>query len=163
MMLHPSSAHFAVVLPIIALVVGLLYLYKRDESLSKLSTGTIVFAAVFIVTAFFTGKEDAKEVFDFISSDAKKVLVEHAKLGKYLAISIAAVAVINLFGFFKKMFKVQLLSIVLLAFVAGGVLFQGKMGGELTYEHGAHVKGFAEGQACIAEAAAMGDDEEDEE
>jgi len=163
MILHPASAHFAVALPIFALIIGLLYLYKPNETLSKISTGTIVFATLFIVIAFFTGKDDAKEVFEFLSSDAKKALVEHAKLGKYLAIAISIVAVVNLFGFIQKMFKVQMVSIALLVFVAGGILFQGKMGGELTYSYGAHVKGYADGQACIAEAAAMEDDEDEDE
>ena len=163
MMLHPSSAHFAVVLPLVALIISLLYLYKKDETFSKLSTSSMVLAALFIVIAYFTGKDDAKHVFEFLSSDAKGVLVEHAKPGKYLAIAIAVVAVINLFGFIKKIFKVQIVSIILLALVVGGVFLQGKKGGELTYTYGAHVNGYADGQACIAEAAAMDDDDEDEE
>jgi uncharacterized membrane protein len=161
-MLHPAAAHFAISLPIIALVLGLLYLFKPTDVMSKVSTRFLAFAAIFVVTAYFTGKNDAKEVFEFLSSDAKGVLVEHAKLGLYLAISMTAVALIKMFGCYKKMFKVELLAVVLLAVLSAGILSQGKMGGELTYGYGAHVSGYAEGKACLAEAAEMEDDDEDE-
>ena len=161
-MLHPAAAHFAISLPIISLVLGLLYLFKPSEMMSKISTRFLVFAAIFVVVAYFTGKNDAKEVFEFLTSDAKSILVEHAKLGKYLAIAMVVVALIKMFGCFKKMFKIELFAVILLAVLSAGVLSQGKMGGELTFKHGAHVEKYSEGQACLAEAAEMGDDEDEE-
>ncbi len=158
-MLHPASVHFAVVLPLIALIIGLVYLLKPSETLQKLSTGFILFAAIFVGIAFLTGKEDAGEVFEFLSSDGKSALGEHAKLGKYLAIAMGLAAVVNLFGYFKRIYKVELLSIILVAAVSAGVLYQGKMGGEVTYKHGAHVTGYSEGKACLEEKALFEDDE----
>ena len=161
-MLHPATAHFAISLPVIASLLGLLYLVKPSEVMSKITSRFTLFAAIFIVVAYFTGKNDAKEVFEFLSSDAKGVLVQHAKLGLYLAVSISVVALVKMFGCMKQSFKTEALAIVLLLAVTGATLYQGKIGGRLTYEHGAHVKGYAEGQACIAEAAAMDEDDEDE-
>ncbi|MFA5454579.1 MAG: DUF2231 domain-containing protein [Sulfurimonas sp.] len=157
-MLHPASVHFAVVLPLIALVIGLVYLLKPSETLQKISTGFILFAAIFVGIAFLTGKEDAGEVFQYLSADGKSALGEHAKLGKYLAIAIGLAAAINLFGYFKKIYKVEFLSIVFVAAVSAGVLFQGKMGGEITYKHGAHVEGYKEGKACLEEKALFDDE-----
>lgn len=162
-MLHPAAAHFAISLPIISLVLGLLYLIKPSETMAKISTRFLVFSAIFVVVAYFTGKNDAKVVFEFLSSDAKAVLIQHAKLGQYLAISMVVVALIKMFGCFKKMYKIELFAIILLAGLSAGILSQGKMGGELTYGHGAHVEKFSDGQACLAEAAEMGDEDEDEE
>jgi len=159
-MLHPAAAHFAISLPIISLVLGLLYLFKPSEMMSKISTRFLVFAAIFVVVAYFTGKNDAKEVFEFLSSDAKGVLVEHAKLGQYLAITMVAVALIKMFGCFKKMFKIELFAVILLAVLSAGILSQGKMGGELTFKYGAHVEKFADGQACLLEASEMDDEDE---
>jgi uncharacterized membrane protein len=130
--------------------------------MSKITSRFFLFAAIFVVVAYFTGKNDAKEVFEFLSSHAKGDLVEHAKLGKYLAISMVAIALIKMFACFKKIFKLELLSVLLLGVLSVGILSQGKMGGELTYEYGAHVEKHAEGQACLAEAAAMDEDEDDE-
>ncbi len=161
-MLHPVAAHFAISLPIISLVLGLLYLFKPSEMMSKITSRFLLFAAIFVVVAYFTGKNDAKVVFEFLSSDAKTLLVEHAKLGQYLAIAMVVVALIKMFGCYKKMFKIELFAIILLAVLSAGILSQGKMGGELTFKHGAHVEKFSEGQACLAEAAEMGDEDEDE-
>jgi uncharacterized membrane protein len=152
-LLHPVSVHFAVVLPLIALILGLVYLLKPSEALSKISTGFIVFAAISVGIAYLTGKEDGSEVYKLLSAEGKLVLQEHANLGKYLAIAMGLVAAVNLFGFFKKIYKAQLLSIVLLAAVVGGVFFQGQMGGEITYVYGGHVKDYAEGRACLVEQA----------
>ena len=162
-MLHPAIAHFAISLPIISLVLGLLYLYKPSELMSKISSRFLVFAAIFMVAAYFTGKNDASEVFDFLSSDAKGLLVKHANLGMYLAIIMAVTAIIKAIGCHKKIFKLELLSVVLLLVLSGATLFQGKMGGELTFEHGANVSGYAECQKDLKEVKEMCEDEEDEE
>jgi len=162
-MLHPAAAHFAIALPIISLILALIYLLKPNELMSKISSYFLVFGAVFIVAAYFTGKDDAKEVFEFLSSDAKALLGQHAKLGQYLAISISIVAVIKFFGCLKKNVKIEVLATVLLAVVTAATFYQGKMGGELTYNYGAHVQGYADGQACIKEAKEMEEDEDEEE
>jgi len=161
-MLHPAAAHFAISLPVISLVLGLVYLFKSSEVMSKITSRFFLFAAVFVVVAYFTGKHDAKEVFEFLTSDAKTTLVAHAKLGLNLAIAMSIIALIKMFGCYKKMFKVELLSIVFLAVLVFFTLNQGKMGGELVYKHGANVEKFADGQTCLAEASEMDDDEDEE-
>ncbi|MCK4973723.1 MAG: hypothetical protein KAR81_00595 [Sulfurimonas sp.] len=172
-MLHPAAAHFAVALPVISLVLGLLYLFKPTESMSKISSRFLSFAALFIVAAYFTGKNDAKEVLEVFEAldyvKAPSLLGEHAKMGLYLALATTAVALIKMFGCYKKMFKVELLAVVLLAAVTAATLYQGKMGGELTYEHGLNVSKHAQMQntageaaAAAAEAAEFADDDEDE-
>lgn len=172
-MIHPAVAHFAISLPIIALVLGLLYLFKPTEIMSKISSRFLAFAAIFVVAAYFSGKNDAKEVltaleaFDYVK--APSLLGQHAQMGLYLALAMTGVAIIKMFACYKKMFKVELLAIVLLAAVSGVTLYQGKMGGELTYEHGLNVAKHAQMQnvageatAAAAEAAEFADDEEDE-
>ena len=159
-MLHPAVAHFAVALPIISLVLGLAYLYKPSELMSKISTRFIVFTAIFIVAAFFTGKHDGGEVYILLSGEGKQLLLQHKQLGLYLAIAIGITAVIKFYGCFKKSFKAELFAIVLVAIIAGSTLYQGKIGGELTYTYGAHVKDHSDGMDCLAEEA---EDEEDDE
>ena len=162
-MLHPALAHFAISLPIISLVLGLIYLYKPNELMSKISTRFLVLAAIFTIAAYFTGKNDAQEVWSTLSSDAKSLLSQHADLGLYLAIGMGAAALVKVFGCHKQIFKLELVAVVLLLVLSGATIFQGKMGGQLTFEHGAHVSGYADGQKCIKLAAEMEDDEDEDE
>lgn len=150
-MIHPAVAHFAISLPVISLVIGLLYIFKPTESMSKISTRFIVFAAIFVAIAYFTGKEDGSEVYKFLAIEGKELLKQHANLGMYLAISMAVVAIIKIFACKKNIYKLELVAVLLLASITAGILNQGKMGGELTYTYGAHVKDHSEGRACLAE------------
>ena len=159
-MLHPAAAHFAVALPIISLIIGIAYLIKPSELMSKISTRFMVFATIFLIIAFFTGKNDGGEVYMLLSSEGQTLLKEHKTFGLYLAIAIGLVSAIKFFGCFKSIFKAEVLAITLLALVSGGVMYQGKIGGELTYSYGAHVKDHSAGMDCLAEEA---EDEEDEE
>jgi len=59
------------------------------------------------------------------------------------------ITAIKLFGCYKKVFKAEMISIVLLSVVAGTTLYQGKMGGDITYKYGANVEQYAEGMECI--------------
>ncbi|PHQ65028.1 MAG: hypothetical protein COB99_06350 [Sulfurimonas sp.] len=159
-MLHPAAAHFAVALPIISLVLGLAYLYKPSELMSKISSRFMIFAAIFIIVAFFTGKDDAGEVYILLSGEGKQLLLQHKQLGLYLAIAMGIAAVIKFYGCFKQNYKAEIFAIVLVAIIAGGVLYQGKMGGDLTYTYGAHVQDHSDGMDCLEEEA---EDEEDDE
>ncbi len=160
-MLHPPVVHFAVVLPIISLVVGLAYLYKPNELMSKISTRFMVFAIIFLIVAFFTGKEDGGEVYILLSGDGQSLLKDHKVFGLYLTIAMGIVAAIKLFGCFKKLFKVELIAILLVALISGGVLYQGKIGGELTYSYGAHVQDYSDGMDCLEEAEEFEDEDDD--
>ena len=148
-MLHPVSAHFAITLPIIALVLGLVYLYKPSEVMSKISTRFMVFATLFIVVAFFTGKEDGSEVYALLSNDGQLLLREHKDFALYLLIGMVAATAVKFFGCFKQNKTIEIAGIVLVGLVAIGVLYQGKMGGELTYTYGAHVENHSDGMDCL--------------
>ncbi|MBU0720088.1 hypothetical protein KJ877_01960 [bacterium] len=152
-MLHPAAAHFAVALPIISLVLGLAYILKPTELMSKISTRFMVFTTIFIAVAFFTGKEDGGEVFILLSTAGQELLKEHKNLGLYIFVGVGFVTLIKLFGCFTKNFKAEVLSVILIAVVAGGVLYQGKIGGELTYTHGAHVQDHSDGMDCLEDPA----------
>ncbi|WP_324172356.1 DUF2231 domain-containing protein [Sulfurimonas sp.] len=148
-MLHPATTHFAIVLPLISLLIGLIYLIKPSEPMSKLSTRFILFSALFMIVAFFTGKSDGSEVYMFISGEGQKVLLEHKQFGLYLTIVMVFSAIIKFYGYATQTLKVELFAIILVAIVSGGVLYQGKIGGELTYTYGAHVLKHSEGMDCL--------------
>lgn len=149
-MLHPAMAHFAVSLPIISMILGFAYLYRQSELMSKISTRFFVFAAIFLIAAFFSGKHDGSEVYSLLSIDGQELLSKHKDFGLYITIAMVIAAIIKFYGCFKKNLKAEIFSIVLVTIIAGGVLYQGKMGGELTFTYGAHVKDYSKGMECLA-------------
>ena len=148
-MLHLASAHFAIAVPIITLVIGMAYLIKPSELMSKISTRFMLFATVFLVVAFFTGKEDGSEVYVLLSGEGQGLLKEHKNFALYLLLGMGIATVAKLFGCFNKVIKVEIFAVILTAILAGGVLYQGKMGGELTYTYGAHVSKHSDGMECL--------------
>ncbi len=148
-MLHPPIAHFAISLPIISLIVGLAYLYRPSELMSKISTRFMLFAAIFIVAAYFSGREDGSEVYLYLSGDGQELLKAHKEFALYLLIGMVLAALLKMFGCLKTVYKAEIAAVLITAVVAGGVLYQGKMGGELTFTYGAHVKDHSDGMDCL--------------
>ena len=159
-MLHPAAAHFAVVLPIISLVLGIAYLMKPSPLMSKISTRFMLFATIFLAVAFFTGKSDGSETYTLLSTEGRSLLLQHKDFGLYLLIAMAIATVIKMFGCFKEVIKAEIFAIILVAIVAGGVLYQGKMGGKLTYTYGAHVSQHSDGMDCLDDPEDFIDEEE---
>jgi len=141
-MIHPATAHFAIVLPIVALIFGLLYIYTKTESMSKISSHVLLFSALSMIGVWFTGSQAGPEVFDYLSKDGKAVLVSHKELGEYLAIALGIIAIIKIIGCRIKNFKLEALSILLLLIATAMTLYQGKLGGEITYNHGMPFKAY---------------------
>lgn len=135
-MIHPATAHFAIVLPVVASIFGLIYLFTRSESMSKISSRVTLFAALAMVAVWYTGSQAGPAVYDYLSSEGKAVLLSHKELGLYLAVAFALIAVVKFLGCQMKKFALEALSIILLIALTGATLYQGKLGGEITYKHG---------------------------
>ncbi len=161
-MLHPATAHFAVVLPIIALLLGMAYLIKPSELMSKISTRFMLFSTIFLVVAFFTGKTDGSEAYILLPDAGQTLLLQHKDLGLYLAIAMGIATLVKLFGCFKKVIKAEIFAVILTAIIAGGILYQGKMGGELTYTYGANVAQHSDGMDCLEDPEDFLEEEDEE-
>ena len=161
-MLHPASAHFAVVLPIIAFILGMAYLIKPSELMSKISTRFMLFGAIFLTVAFFTGKEDGGEAYILLSNEGQLLLKQHKDFALYLVVGMWIATVVKIFGCKKKVIKAEVFSVLLVALLAGGVMYQGKIGGELTYTHGANVEKHSDGMDCLADPEDFIEEEEEE-
>lgn len=136
MMLHPATVHFAMVLPVVATVFGLIYLIKKDELMSKFSARATLIAAFAMIGVWYTGSEAGPEIYDYLSESGKHELMEHKALGLYLAIAMGLIAVIQIAGCKLKNFMVEALAIVLLFGATATTFAQGKDGGEIVYNHG---------------------------
>jgi len=135
-MIHPATAHFAIALPIVALVFGLIYMFTKTEGMSKISSRLFLFAALAMVGVWYTGSDAGPAIYDYLSADGKATLVQHKNLGLYLAIAMGAIALLKMLGCKMKNFTIEVLATLLLLCATGVTLFQGKLGGEITYNHG---------------------------
>ncbi len=136
MMLHPATAHFAMVLPVVATVFGLAYLVSKSETMSKISARTALVAALAMIGVWYTGSQAGPLIYGFLDQAGKHELLEHKELGLYLAIAMTVVALIQMAGCKLKKFGLQALGVVLTVAVMAVTFVQGKDGGEIVYEHG---------------------------
>ena len=142
MMLHPATVHFAMVLPVVASVFGLIYLFKRDELMSKISSRATLIAALAMIGVWYTGNQAGPEIYDYLSEAGKHELMEHKALGLYLAIAMAVIAVLKLAGCLMKKFIIEAVAIVLLLGATAVTFAQGKDGGEIVYNYGMPFKAY---------------------
>ena len=136
MMLHPATVHFAIVLPIVASVFGLIYLYSRTEIMSKIAARATLIAALAMIGVWYTGSQAGPLIYNYLSAAGKHELLEHKQLGLYLAIAMSIIALLQIAGCRLKKFGLEALAIVLLIGAMFTTFLQGKHGGEIVYDYG---------------------------
>jgi uncharacterized membrane protein len=159
-MLHPATAHFAIVLPLVASIFGVIYILTRSEGMSKISSRVTLFAALAMIGVWYTGNDAGKEIYSFLSAQGKEELLEHKSLGLYLAIAMSVIALLKIAGCKTKKFIVELIAIVLLLATTITTFAQGKMGGEIVYNYGMPFKSVTT-QKILKKAYANAEDTED--
>lgn len=142
MMLHPATVHFAITLPVIASVFGLIYLINKHETIGKLTSAFTFFSAIAMLIAWYTGYKAGPEIYNFLSESGQHELLEHKELGLYLMISFIVIAAIKSTACSMKNFSLEAVAIVLLIVATATTFIQGKDGGEIVYEHGAPFKAY---------------------
>ncbi|WP_200763754.1 DUF2231 domain-containing protein [Nitrosophilus alvini] len=140
MQLHPPIVHFAVVLPIVALVFELLALVKKNKIYSDISTVTLIVTVFFVVAAFITGKAAGSEAYILLSKEGQEELLEHKALGTYLMIASIFMVILKIAVSKMNRKALNILFIAFLFVYVGATLKQGKDGGELVYEYAANVE-----------------------
>jgi uncharacterized membrane protein len=142
-LLHPPLVHFAIVLPVVILLLEFANLFMRKRAISVVSLSLLTLLVIVLFGAFFTGKVDGSEAFSAMSADAKGVLKEHKLLGTYLAYGSLFLVLLKFLNLTKNATLKVLYMLVLVGFVLV-TLHQGKEGGELVFEHGTNVAAVAE-------------------
>ncbi len=140
---HPPLVHFAIVLPVVILLLEFVNLFMRKRAVSVVSLSLLTLLVIVLFGAFFTGKVDGTEAWSAMSSDAKEVLKEHKLLGTYLAYASLVVLFLKFLNVTKSGTLKVLYMLVLIGFVFA-TLHQGKEGGELVFKHGTNVEALAE-------------------
>ncbi len=139
-LLHPAVVHFAVVLPLVILILELINLITKRKSLTITVYILFVLLAGVFVSALATGVIDGKNGGLLMSDEGLEHLKSHKLIGIYLLYLSALPIVLKLMTLAVK--KPWAKVIYLLSFVAiiTLTLYQAKEGGELVYEYGLNVE-----------------------
>lgn len=162
MMIHPATAHFAMVLPVVASTFGVIYLLKKNAMIGKITDISLLIAALAVIGVWYTGSQAGPQVYDYLSSAGKHELVEHKELGLYLAIAFAILAGLKLVGTKLKNFTIEMVTILLLLVATVMIFVQGKHGGEIVYDHGMPFKAYMI-QDALHDASSEAEDAESDE
>ncbi len=139
-LLHPVAVHFAVVLPLVILILELINLITKRKSLTITVYILFVLLIGILVSAYATGVIDGKNGGLLMSDEGVEHLKAHRNIGIYiLYLSVLPVLLKLLTLAIKKPWAkiIYLLSFVGLITLT---VYQAKEGGELVYEYGLNVE-----------------------
>ena len=156
--LHPIVDHFTIALLTFGIAAEIFaaaaILLSRDrvnsvsawsQKLRSTSLLLMIGGAVASVLSYFTGDEEADRLWDTMSPAAQQILLSsngsdylsHAVLGHRLMYAFLILAAWRVMLELSKRFERTRIAFLIVAMVAAGaLLYQGKTGGELVYEHG---------------------------
>jgi len=158
--LHPIIDHFTIALlsigvlaDMVGYVIALCFSGENSrikglaERLSAAALVLLIPGAIAAILSRLTGESEAERVWDAISPAAQQILfsdtgsagfLSHAVLGTYLMYAFVALATWRVLLEVRATLKRTQLVYLAVAMVAlCGLLYQGKTGGELVYNHGA--------------------------
>ena len=156
--LHPIVDHFTIALltfgiaaEILSAAVffsgnGLPWLCTWGEKLRSTSLMLMIGGAAASVLSYFSGDAEADRLWDTMSPAAQQILassngsaayLSHAVLGQYLMYAFLILAAWRVMLELSSQFaRTRIAFLVVAVIAAGALLYQGKTGGELVYEHG---------------------------
>jgi len=165
--MHPIADHFTIALLTFGIaaemVAAAAALLSRDragfvavwgQKLRSTSLLLMVGGAAATVVSYFTGDAEADRLWDTISPAAQQILapsngasnyLAHAVLGQYLMYAFLILAAWRvMLELSSRLERTRIAFLIVAMFAAGALLYQGKTGGELVYDHAA---GTARGDA----------------
>ncbi len=146
-LMHPPLVHFAIVLPIMIVLLELVNIIvkrgstpeePKGKGVSTLSFLLILAMVVIFAAAYVSGSQDGKAAWDTLSQAGQAELKEHKLIGTYLVYGSLVMLLFKLISFAGG--KARVLFLLISIAFAGVTLKQGKDGGELVYQHGANVQ-----------------------
>jgi len=160
--LHPIVDHFTIALLAFGIAAEILaaaaillsrnrpgFVSLLSQKLRATSLMLMIGGAAASVLSYFTGDAEADRLWDTMSPAAQQILsssnggsayLSHAVLGQYLMYAFLVLAAWRVMLELSRRVERTRIAFLLVALVAAGaLLYQGKTGGELVYEHGAGV------------------------
>ncbi len=134
--LHPPAVHFAIALPLFALLLEGLY-HLRGRKPDEVEFLTLLLSSGAVVGAAVTGYIAHESMENLpIAEQALELLHTHETLGIALALLFSGILILRLLYAFKPLPMLHHLYVLLLLVGVGAILFQGNLGGKLVYDFG---------------------------
>ncbi len=157
--LHPIVDHFTIALLTFGIAAEILaaaaiffsengapWLSGWGEKLQSTSLMLMIGGAVASILSYFSGDAEADRLWDttspaaqqiLASSDGARAYLSHAVLGQYLMYAFLILAVWRvMLELSSRVARTRIAFVMVAVVAAGALLYQGKTGGELVYEHG---------------------------
>ena len=161
-LLHPPLVHFAIVLPMVALILQLAFSITNNYQYSQWSARTLIVSALLMIATWYTGGAEGSEIYPLLTQSAQEVLIEHKNLGLILMISTIVFAIVKFIACKSRNVYLETLVFIGLLGISSLLAYQGLLGGELVYKHGASVEKHSDGLDCLDDPTMYLDDEEEE-
>ena len=163
LLLHPPLVHFAIVLPLIALVFQIAYSVSNEYIYSQWAARILVVAALVMVGAWYTGGLEGKDVYPLLTEEGQNTLKQHKNLGFYIMIATVVLAMVKFVACKAKHVTLETIVLIGLLATSSGLAYQGLVGGDVVYKHGGGVENHSDGMDCLEEQAEMEEEDEAEE
>ncbi len=137
-LMHPPVVHFAIVLPIVILLLELINLIMKRRGLTITAITFFIFLMLIYAAAYITGKTDGSEAYDMLTRAGQADLKAHKLIGTYLMLGTVVLFFLKLFSMALRAWWMKLLYMLALIGFVAAVFYQGKEGGELVYKYGAN-------------------------
>lgn len=147
--LHPPLVHFAIVLPMLALIFQLSYSVTNNYTYSQLSSRILIIASLFMIAAWYTGGLHGKDVYPLLSDEGQTLFKQHKQLGLYMMIITIVLALAKFIACKARNVVLETLVLIGLLGTSSLVAYQGLLGGDIVYKHGGGVEKYSDGMECL--------------
>lgn len=148
-LLHPPLVHFAIVLPFIALVFQLVFSVTNTYSYSQWSARILVVAAFVMIATWYTGGAEGADVYPFLTEVGQNTLKSHKNLGLYIMVATIIISLVKFVACKSRNVVLETLIFLALLGLSSVLAYQGLLGGEVVYQHGANVENHSDGLDCL--------------
>jgi uncharacterized membrane protein len=139
-MFHPILVHFAIVLPLIVVILELVNVIMKRRSLTVSIYLLFILGMIVFAGAYLSGITDGSEAGPLLSAAGQEELKEHKNIGTLLLYLTLVPIIFKIFSVIVKKAWAKALYVLLLIAFAALTVYQAKDGGELVYKYGANVQ-----------------------
>ena len=135
--IHLALTHVPVMLSIIGLVILIVGLLKKNETITKTSFYILLAAGIFTLPVYFTG-EGSEEIVENLPGVSESVISQHEHIAQFTLISISITSLFALAGILvhtlKSAGKLVRIGVLVLSFISAGAMARtAQLGGAIRH------------------------------